>query len=48
MFEAVGEKYWKTYFGTIKRSLNKNGKAIVQTIYIRDEDFESYRKIVIT
>lgn len=44
MFEAVGEKYWKEYFNTLKSSLNKGGKAIVQTIFIRDEDFDSYRK----
>lgn len=44
MFEAVGEKYWKGYFETIKKSLAPNGKAIIQTIYIRDEDFDNYRK----
>jgi cyclopropane-fatty-acyl-phospholipid synthase len=44
MFEAVGEKYWKDYFNTIKKSLAKSGKAMVQTIFIRDEDFEKYRK----
>ena len=44
MFEAVGEKYWQTYFNQIKNSLMKGGKAIVQTITIGDEFFTQYRK----
>lgn len=44
MFEAVGEKYWRGYFEKIKRSLYPKGKAMIQTIYIRDEDFDLYRK----
>jgi len=44
MFEAVGTKYWKNYFETMKNSLVKGGKAMVQTIFIRDEDFETYKK----
>ena len=39
MFEAVGEKYWSTYFETVKKSLVKGGKAIVQTIMIADDVF---------
>lgn len=44
MFEAVGERYWPSYFSTIKDRLNKGGKAIIQTITIDDDHFEGYRK----
>lgn len=44
MFEAVGEKYWPTYFQAIKQRLKPDGKAGLQIITIKDEDFESYRR----
>jgi cyclopropane-fatty-acyl-phospholipid synthase len=44
MFEAVGEKYWPVYFNKIKNCLVKGGKALIQTITIRDELFANYRK----
>ncbi|MEM7651446.1 MAG: cyclopropane-fatty-acyl-phospholipid synthase family protein [Pseudomonadota bacterium] len=44
MFEAVGEAYWPTFFETLKNKLKKNGRAVLQIITIRDEDFENYRK----
>ncbi len=44
MFEAVGERYWQTYFQKIKTLLAKNGKAVVQTITINEQDFPSYRR----
>lgn len=43
MFEAVGEKYWPTYFGKLQELLAEKGKAVIQTITIRDEYFERYR-----
>jgi cyclopropane-fatty-acyl-phospholipid synthase len=43
MFEAVGERYWPTYFTAIRDRLKKGGTAIVQTITIRDDFFEDYR-----
>lgn len=43
MIEAVGEKYWPTYFSKIKQSLKPNGKAMIQSITIRDDRFEEYR-----
>jgi cyclopropane-fatty-acyl-phospholipid synthase len=46
MFEAVGRQYWDTYFKTIKNCLNKDGKAIVQTITIDDEVALGYKKRV--
>ncbi len=44
MFEAVGERYWKTYFGTLKKLLGKTGQAMIQTITIRDDLFNHYRR----
>ena len=44
MFEAVGKKYWPIYFRKIKELLNKNGKAIIQTITINDGLSERYQK----
>lgn len=43
MFEAVGEKFWNTYFSKIKSLLAAQGKAIIQTINIKDSYFEQYR-----
>lgn len=44
MFEAVGEKYWPVYFDKIKSLLTKNGRALIQTITIRDDLFECHKK----
>jgi len=44
MFEAVGEKYWPTYFGKLSELLNKEGKAVIQTITMNEQDFPKYRK----
>ncbi|MGD9965382.1 MAG: class I SAM-dependent methyltransferase [Hyphomonadaceae bacterium] len=44
MFEAVGEKYWPTYFAKIAGVLKPGGKAGLQIITIKDELFETYRK----
>lgn len=44
MFEAVGVKYWKTYFEKIKSCLKSGGKAALQIITIRDDLFEDYSK----
>ena len=43
MFEAVGEQYWPTYFTAIRDRLAPEGRAIVQTITIRDDYFDDYR-----
>jgi cyclopropane-fatty-acyl-phospholipid synthase len=43
MFEAVGERYWPSYFGKISDSLAPGGRAGLQIITIPDEDFEEYR-----
>jgi cyclopropane-fatty-acyl-phospholipid synthase len=44
MFEAVGERYWPTYFGKIRQVLSPGGRAGLQIITIRDELFERYRQ----
>lgn len=43
MFEAVGERYWPTYFQKIHDVLAPGGRAGLQIITIRDELFEAYR-----
>jgi cyclopropane-fatty-acyl-phospholipid synthase len=44
MFEAVGERYWPTYFDKVRDSLKPGGQAGLQIITIRDEYFEHYRR----
>ncbi|HRE45942.1 MAG TPA: cyclopropane-fatty-acyl-phospholipid synthase family protein [Terricaulis sp.] len=44
MLEAVGEAYWPAYFGKIAEVLRPGGRAAVQTITIRDDLFEDYRR----
>ena len=44
MFEAVGEKYWPTYFSKIKDCLNDQGTAGLQIITIGDDYFDAYRQ----
>jgi len=44
MFEAVGERYWPTYFGKVRDSLKPGGQAGLQIITIRDEYFEHYKR----
>lgn len=44
MFEAVGEKFWPTYFTKMKSLLNDKGTAMVQTITIDEKHFKRYRK----
>ena len=43
MFEAVGEHYWPAYFQAVKERLKAGGRAVIQTITIRDELFAKYR-----
>jgi cyclopropane-fatty-acyl-phospholipid synthase len=44
MIEAVGERWWPTYFATIRDRLVPGGKAGLQAITIADERFASYRR----
>jgi cyclopropane-fatty-acyl-phospholipid synthase len=43
MFEAVGEQYWPQYFRTVADRLKEGGRALIQTITIRDDLFADYR-----
>ena len=44
MIEAVGEKYWPTYFATLRERLRPGARATVQAILVQDERFDAYRK----
>lgn len=44
MFEAVGERYWRTYFDKIKQCLKPGGKAGIQVITINPNTYEHYRQ----
>ena len=44
MFEAVGERWWPSYFSTVARTLRPGGRAVVQSITIRDDLFARYRR----
>lgn len=44
MFEAVGERYWPTYFNKIRQVLAPGGRAGLQIITIQEELFEDYRR----
>jgi len=43
MFEAVGERYWPTYFQALHERLKPNGRAIIQAITIDEKAFVRYR-----
>jgi cyclopropane-fatty-acyl-phospholipid synthase len=44
MFEAVGHAYWDSYFDTLRRCLKPGGRACIQSITIRDDLFDRYRR----
>lgn len=44
MFEAVGERWWPTYFRTVANALQPEGRAVIQSITIRDDLFSAYRR----
>ena len=46
MFEAVGEKYWPTYFNAVRDRLKPGKRGTFQIITIRDDLFPKYRKTV--
>ncbi len=43
MFEAVGERYWPTYFQKVHDVMAPGGRAGLQIITIKDELFDHYR-----
>ncbi|KZE31481.1 cyclopropane-fatty-acyl-phospholipid synthase [Crenobacter luteus] len=44
MIEAVGERWWPTYFAVLRERLAPGGRAMVQGITIADEHFPRYRR----
>ena len=43
MFEAVGERYWPTYFERVRDCLKSGGRAGLQIITIADRRYDRYR-----
>ena len=43
MLEAVGERYWPTYFDVLRRRLAADGQAVLQVITIGEPWFDGYR-----
>lgn len=43
MVEAVGARYWPSYFSVLKRSLAEGGRVLLQAITVKDSYFETYR-----
>lgn len=43
MLEAVGERYWPTYFTKLRDSLKAGGTGVLQVITIAEQRFEHYR-----
>ncbi|GAB2879541.1 cyclopropane-fatty-acyl-phospholipid synthase family protein [Paraburkholderia jirisanensis] len=43
MFEAVGERYWHTYFSALKRLLKPGASALIQSITMDDARVAQYR-----
>ena len=43
MFEAVGEKYWTTYYAKLRDCLVEGGRAGLQIITIADRSYRKYR-----
>ncbi len=46
MFEAVGERYWPTYFKAVHDLLKPTAHAVIQIIMVPDLRFDAYRKHV--
>jgi len=44
MFEAVGEQYWPSFFKALHDRLKPGGIACIQSITIRDDVFDRYRR----
>ena len=42
MFEAVGQKYWKTFFEKLNSIIDKNGTVCLQIITINENSFSKY------
>lgn len=43
MIEAVGERYWPSYFAMLKERMAEGGRAVIQAITVPDAYFDIYR-----
>jgi cyclopropane-fatty-acyl-phospholipid synthase len=43
MIEAVGARYWPSYFSVLKNKLAEGGRVLLQAITVQDEFFETYK-----
>lgn len=43
MFEAVGEKYWPTYFNTVRERLKPGARGTFQVILVQDKRWHVYK-----
>lgn len=43
MIEAVGARYWPSYFSTLKRNLAQGGRVLLQAITVKDSFFDTYK-----
>ena len=46
MFEAVGEKYWPTFFATVRDRLKPGASAAMQIITVQDARWKVYKRSV--
>ncbi len=44
MFEAVGQKYWPTYFNTVRERLKPGKSATLQIITVQDKRWDVYQR----
>ena len=44
MFEAVGERFWPSYFDQLRSCLKPDGRVAVQSITIANDRFRDYRR----
>lgn len=44
MFEHVGEEFWGEYMTKVRNTLRPGGRAMIQSIVVRDDRFKRYRK----
>lgn len=43
MIEAVGERYWPSYFSSLKNALADDGRVLLQAITVKDDFFDAYK-----
>lgn len=43
MIEAVGARYWPSYFSALKRNLAEGGRVLLQAITVQDSFFDTYK-----